>query len=174
MHAAADLFEGATWVLAPSRREYLEMPRPREFQEWIERIGAHPLVMDAELHDEVVAYTSHLPQLVATALASVVLQGAAGEGAPGDSLRLAGGGLRDTTRLAESPYSVWRDICLTNAENIEAALDAMLERLQALRENLRTRELQHEFEAGVRLREKLKLFQDTTKAPRHEGTRRNG
>ena len=154
LHASADLFQAATWILTPSRREHLDASVAVEFRRWIELIGARPLVMDAELHDEIVAFTSHLPQLVATALASVVL-----ERAGDDNLRLAGGGLRDTTRLAESPYSVWRDICLTNSSNIEAALDAMIERLEELRGHLRTRELQHEFEAGLRLREKLQEAQ---------------
>ncbi len=150
-NASADLFRGAAYVLTPSRREHLDTPAAREFQKWLECFGARVVVMDAELHDEVVAYTSHLPQLVATALASTVF-----ERAGDDNLQLAGGGLRDTTRLAESPYSVWRDICLTNTANIDEALGAMLQKLEALRDSLRSRGLQREFEAGLKLRERLK------------------
>lgn len=152
-NASADLFEGATYVLTPTRREHLEKPAAVEFRGWLERLGARVVVMDAELHDEIVAWTSHLPQLVATALATTVL-----ESVSRDNLMLAGPGLRDTTRLADSPYSVWRDICFTNAENIADALNAMMQKLEYLRENLRSRALQTEFEAGQELREKLKLM----------------
>lgn len=150
-NASADLFRGACYVLTPARREHLDAPVARAFRKWLDCFGARVVVMDAELHDEVVAWTSHLPQLVATALASTVLEKVAE-----DNLQLAAGGLRDTTRLAESPYSVWRDICLTNTENIEEALNALLQKLEHLRENLRSRALQQEFEAGKHLRDKLK------------------
>lgn len=150
-NASAELFRGATYVLTPAHRDDFEAPAAREFRDWLERFGARVMIMDAELHDEVVAWTSHLPQLVATALAATVL-----DYARGDDLALAGGGLRDTTRLADSAYSVWRDICLTNTENIDDALEAMLRKLEYLRENLRTRALQQEFEAGQKLRERLR------------------
>jgi prephenate dehydrogenase len=151
--ANPDLFEGATYILTPNSREHLEIPAVVDFRNWLERLGARVVVMDAELHDEVVAWTSHLPQLVATALATTVL-----ENVSRDNLIMAGGGLRDTTRLAESAYSVWRDICFTNSENIADALNVMMQKLEYLRENLRSRALQTEFEAGQELRDKLKLI----------------
>ncbi len=150
-NASADLFCGARYVLTPVRRQDLETPAARDFLGWLERIGARLLVMDAEVHDEVVAWTSHLPQLVATALAAAVL-----EKVRGDDLQLAAAGLRDTTRLAESPYALWRDICLTNTDNIQEALDALLQKLEYLRDNLRSRALEREFEAAQELRERLK------------------
>ena len=154
-NARADLFRGACYILTPLLREHLETPIGREFRAWLDRIGARVVVMDAELHDEVVAWTSHLPQLVATALASTVL-----EKLDGDNLQLAAGGLRDTTRLAGSPYSVWRDICLTNTDNIDQALSAILQKLEHLRDNLRSRALQREFEAGQQLRERLRKLSE--------------
>lgn len=150
-HATPDLFRGATYVLTPTRRQDVETPAARAFLPWLERFGARVTVMDAELHDEVVAWTSHLPQLVATGLAATVA-----EHVSPDNLPLAAGGLRDTTRLADSPYSIWRDICLTNSINILEALDAMLQKLEYLKENLRSRALQQEFEAGQQLRERLR------------------
>ncbi len=151
-NASPDLFERATYILTPSRRHHLETPAGKEFREWLDRLGARVVVMDAGLHDEVVAWTSHLPQMVATALAATVLENVSRE-----DLQLGGSGLRDTTRLAESAYSVWRDICFTNSENIADALNAMIQKLEYLRENLRSRALQTEFEAGQELRSKLKL-----------------
>jgi prephenate dehydrogenase len=149
--AHAGLFAGARWALTPARHADLESPPGRSLREWIERIGAQPVVMDAAVHDEIVAWTSHLPQLAATALAATVLDNL--ESA--DDLHLSASGLRDTTRLAGSSYALWRDICLTNAGNIEEALGAFIQRLEHLRENLRTRELEAEFRSGQTLRDAL-------------------
>ena len=76
------------------------------------------------------AFLSHLPQVTASALTSVV-----GE-AVGEGLRLAGRGLVDTTRLASSPADIWRDICAANADEIGPALDMLIAALQALRDGL--------------------------------------
>ena len=149
--AEPDLFVGARWVLTPWRRAHLETAPAREFLRWIEKLGARPVVMDAELHDQIVAWTSHLPQLAATALASTVAENLNDQ----EDLLLSGGGLRDTTRLAESPYRVWRDIFLTNTENLEVALSALIQKLEHLRENLRTRTLEEEFRRAQDLREKI-------------------
>ena len=169
-NARADLFSGACYILAPLLREHLETPTAQEFRGWLDRIGARVMVMDAELHDEVVAWTSHLPQLVATALASTVVERLAADEFPqaAGGLQLAGSGLRDTTRLAESPYSVWRDICLTNTDYIEQALSAMLQKLEHLRESLRSRAMQLEFEAAQQLRERLKNLTEQESHPGQE------
>ena len=78
------------------------------------------------------AFISHLPQLAASALMETV-----GSAAKADGLKMAGRGLVDTTRLASSPADVWRDICLTNADAIEDALDCLIQRLTQLRGDLR-------------------------------------
>jgi prephenate dehydrogenase len=88
---------------------------------------------------------SHLPQLLAVALAGVVRQQTDESGLP---LTLAGRGLRDALRLAGSPYAVWRDIVLTNTENIEAGLDRLVQQVEFLRAHLRRRELEEEFAAA--------------------------
>jgi prephenate dehydrogenase len=76
------------------------------------------------------AYVSHLPQLTASALMATVGRGAA------SGLRLAGRGLVDTTRLASSPASVWRDIAASNRDYIGEALDVLIATLSELREEL--------------------------------------
>jgi prephenate dehydrogenase len=78
------------------------------------------------------AFVSHLPQLVASALMDTI-----GSAAQGEGLSMAGRGLVDTTRLASSPADVWRDICLTNADAIGDALDCFIARLTQLRGDLR-------------------------------------
>ena len=60
-------------------------------------------------------------------------------------MTLAGRGLPDALRLAGSPYSVWRDIILTNSDNLDRALDQLIQALEQLRGDLRTRALEEEF-----------------------------
>jgi prephenate dehydrogenase len=119
--------------------------RAERFVALLEAIGAHPVWMDAAAHDRAVAVISHLPQLLSVALASLVHQRTDENGLP---LALAGRGLRDTLRLAGSPYNVWRDIVLTNSENIDAALDQLIEQIEQLRSHLRRRELEDDFAAA--------------------------
>jgi prephenate dehydrogenase len=144
--ADAALFEGCTWVLTPAERADLETGQAAEFVGWIRRIGAHPVRMSAEEHDNVVAFTSHLAQLASTAIAATVA-----DSVPGGDLRVAGSGLRDMTRLALGSYELWRDILATNTEPIDRALEAYIQKLEHIRENLRTRQTQAEFERGATL-----------------------
>jgi prephenate dehydrogenase len=60
------------------------------------------------------------------------------------------------TRLADSPYSIWRDICLTNSENIQVALEALIQKLESMKLHLADRELEREFRQASRLRDKLR------------------
>ncbi|HUJ80778.1 MAG TPA: prephenate dehydrogenase dimerization domain-containing protein, partial [Candidatus Acidoferrales bacterium] len=99
-------------------------------------------------HDWAAGVVSHLPQLVAVALSRVVLDETDETGLPAS---LAGSGLRDTVRLAGSPYAVWRDICLTNADNITRALDRVSQAVDYLRTNLTTHELEGEFASANEL-----------------------
>jgi prephenate dehydrogenase len=150
--ADADLFAGRTYVLTPTREEDLRTPNAAEFLQWIERIGASPLVMGPDQHDQVVSFTSHLPQLASTALAATV-----GENLESpEDLEVAGPGLTDTTRLARSSYEIWRDILATNTDSIDRALAAYIARLEHMRENLRTRQMQEQFEAGAALAARLR------------------
>jgi len=142
--ADGDLFRGRTWVLTPDEPGELETPAAAEFRGWLDKMGARLVVLDSEHHDRLVALTSHLAQLASTALASTVADGVTG----GQELRVAGPGLSDMTRLALSSYELWRDILATNSEHIERALTLYIEKLEHVRENLRTRQLQKEFARG--------------------------
>jgi prephenate dehydrogenase len=142
--AGSSLFRGAQYALIGSASAPKDA-RVGKFVALIEAIGAHPLWMDALTHDRAAAVVSHLPQLLAVALACVVRERTDETGLP---LTLAGRGLRDALRLAGSPYAVWRDIVLTNSENIEAALDKLILQAEHLRANLRSRELEAEFTAA--------------------------
>jgi prephenate dehydrogenase len=148
--AAADaaLFRGRTWVLTPDEPAELETPAARDFRGWLERIGANVETLDSDHHDRLVAVTSHLPQLASTALAALV-----GE-VP--RLEVSGSGLADMTRLAGSSYDLWRDILATNYGHIERALADYIQKLEHMRENLRTRQLQKEFERGAAMAGRLR------------------
>ena len=82
---------------------------------------------------------------MAVALAGVVRGQTDQTGLP---LTLAGRGLRDALRLAGSPYSVWRDIILTNSDNLDRVLEQFIQALEQLRGELRTRALADEFAAA--------------------------
>ncbi|MGA8730658.1 MAG: prephenate dehydrogenase dimerization domain-containing protein, partial [Terracidiphilus sp.] len=110
---------------------------------------AETIDLDPARHDELVAWVSHLPQFVATAL-SALLEDQVGN-AP--ELKDVGGrGLREMTRLGASPFSMWRDIAHTNTEPIQTALLALEQRIANLRENLRTPVLRDEFDKANQFR----------------------
>ena len=150
--ADAELFRNACYAIVPSSAADMEDARARAFVRLIESLGAKPCLMDAASHDVAAAYLSHLPQLLSTGLAGMLEEKAGQADLP---LQLAGPGFRDLTRLAESPYSMWRDICLTNSENIQAALDAIIQKLDTIKTHLSTRELEREFDRARKLRARL-------------------
>jgi prephenate dehydrogenase len=147
--AAADLFEGRTWALTPDAAAELETPAARDFRAWLGRIGARVTVLDADEHDRIAAVTSHLPQLASTALASAIAEKL-------NRFEMAGPGLSDMTRLALGSFDVWRDILATNSEHIDRALGLYIQKLEHIRENLRTRQAQEEFERAAKFARRLR------------------
>lgn len=142
--AEATLFRNATWFFVPSSAQQdFQDERIREYRRMLEKIGANVVKIEADRHDRLCAWISHLPQMVSTALAGILMDEF------GDSAELqsiTSRGLREMTRTASSPYSMWRDVAHTNAANIEQALSALEQRLAYIRENLRTQALRDEFE----------------------------
>jgi len=150
--ADANLFHGAAWLFTDAH-DAQRTPRGgelvKEWREWVVAMGAKTIELEPARHDELVAWVSHLPQFVATAL-SAILEEQVG-GAP--ELKDVGGrALREMTRLGSSPFSMWRDIAHTNTDAVEKTLLALEERLALLRENLRTPELRNQFEEANRFR----------------------
>jgi prephenate dehydrogenase len=152
-NADAALFTNARYVLTPLEERHLEDPRIKAFASWVSAIGARPCFMDPARHDRALAFLSHLPQLVSSGLASLIAEENRKSQLP---VELAASGFRDVTRLAESPYSVWRDICLTNLENIQFALEALIEKVAFMKRHLGDSELEREFQQAAKLREELK------------------
>ena len=148
----ANLFRGSVWLFTDdpaAQRTPQSAALVKAWRELVTTMGSKTLDLDPARHDELVAWVSHLPQFLATAL-SALLEEEVGD-AP--ELKDVGGrALREMTRLGASPFSMWRDIAHTNTEAVEAALVALEQRIAHLRENLRTPELRDEFEQANRFR----------------------
>jgi prephenate dehydrogenase len=122
--ARTGLFEGATWVFTPTERT--ERVRLERLSELVTALGAVPVRLDLETHDLIAAAVSHMPHVAACAVALAVGDLASGDTRYGD---LAGGGLRDMTRLAVSPDYLWRDILANNRSNTIVALVRLRQRI---------------------------------------------
>jgi len=152
-NADAKLLEGARYVLTPLLPDHLSDPRVKAFIALLETVGARPFVTEASTHDRAVAFLSHLPQLLSTGLSSMIAEQSVEDFLP---VELAASGFRDVTRLAESPYNLWRDICLTNIENIQSALESLIDKLETMKLHLSDRELERDFKQALKLRERLR------------------
>jgi prephenate dehydrogenase len=151
--AEATLFQGATWLFTPVADG--TSAREDEWRTLVAAFGANVRDIDPARHDEVCAWVSHLPQMLSTALAALLFDTFAADTEGMAAVQAIGGrALRETTRLGSSPYSMWRDVALTNTENLAATLLALEQRLQHIRENLRTPELRTEFSTANRFRAK--------------------
>jgi prephenate dehydrogenase len=142
-YADADLFKNAVWFLTPLPGQNLHDGLFAEFAGWIDQIGARIALLPPDDHDRLCAWISHLPQMISTALAAALVE-EFGEEAP--LLPAGGRALREMTRISASPYSMWRDIAISNRKNLEDVLLKVEQRLAHIRENLATRALAEEFE----------------------------
>lgn len=126
--AQADLFVGRPYVL-----DRVGGALADEFKGWIGRIGGRIVEMSPSQHDATVALTSHLPQLLSTALAAYL---ATQTETPVD--QVFGSGLVDMTRLALSPADLWFSIIETNAANVSRAVESYIDVLNQLKDAIGT------------------------------------
>lgn len=151
--ARVDLFREATVVLTPVEKtdeKALALVKGM----W-QDLGARVLFLSPGVHDELVAFTSHLPHILAISLTNLI-----GELAEKEEriLSLMGEGFRDTTRIAASPPSMWKEICLANREEILSAIKRFKEIFSEMEEALSKEEgdkLLHRFEKAKEIRDKL-------------------
>jgi len=146
--ADPDLFQGAAWFVTPLPGQDVYGGLSGEFLEWVEKIGARIANVPPQEHDQLCAWISHLPQMISTALAASLVD----EFGDAPLLEAGGRALREMTRISSSPYSMWRDIAITNKKNIADALLKLEQRLAHIRENLDSRELAAEFERAHELK----------------------
>ena len=147
-HASADLYQGCVWVLTPlggtAAAEGGQLtPAQRALRAALEAIGARVVLTTAAEHDRVLAYTSHLPQMLSTALSLTLAETFA---AADPALDIHGGGLRTMLRLAGSEPKMWEQIAASNRAHISAALERMEATLRQLRQNLGQPEFRSKFE----------------------------
>jgi prephenate dehydrogenase len=128
--ADGELFRGCTYCLVPGRNAAEETVA--ELEKMVKRIGANPLLIEADEHDNLVAGISHLPMLVSTALVAATINSPSWPG----MMRLAATGFGDITRLASSDPRMWRDICITNKEHIIKWVDLYIEELEKMRSQI--------------------------------------
>ena len=147
--ARPDLFDGRTWIVCTAEGATAPAPEPgrrRLVEQLVTACRARPLAMSTTRHDELLAMTSHLPQLVSSALAGEVVAAfsAAPDAAdlaptademPPPSL-LAGPGLLDMTRIAGSPSELWAQIATMNRVPVQAGLRRLTSRLRELERSL--------------------------------------
>jgi prephenate dehydrogenase len=132
-NAKPDLFERKTWAYVPSGDARLD----NKARAFIGTLGAVPLLVDAEEHDRIVGFTSHLPQLLATAYARCAdeIRGEAFDA-------LTGATSRELLRLGSSEFGFWRDVFAANARNVEPPLRELARLLTAAADALSTGQTQ--------------------------------
>ena len=126
--ARADLFQGRSWILTPSSD--LESESRQLVLELIEHLGATPIELSALDHDRAVARISHLPQIASSLIAKQLT------GTPPEWMELAGQGLRDTTRIAGSDESLWKEIIYSNRSELQQLLVNLQNDLQSMIDSL--------------------------------------
>ncbi|HLA10148.1 MAG TPA: prephenate dehydrogenase/arogenate dehydrogenase family protein [Pyrinomonadaceae bacterium] len=133
--ARSDLFSERAYVLVADQQAITEKPFS-EIKQTLTLLGARVLLMSPAEHDRAMALVSHLPQLLASALASVVISRPDAE----ELLSIVGPGYADMTRLASSSWSIWKDILQTNRIEIANSLDQFIHVLQSVRDEMRLTE----------------------------------
>ncbi|MDE2618384.1 MAG: prephenate dehydrogenase/arogenate dehydrogenase family protein, partial [Burkholderiales bacterium] len=125
-HADPDLYSGKQIILTPLDRTHAAQVQ-QAIDVW-SALGCHVLKMTPESHDAAFAAVSHLPHLIAFALMNAIT----GQNQGKDFLSLAGPGFRDFTRIAASDPHVWRDIMISNREELLTQAKIFQRNLQAL------------------------------------------
>lgn len=133
-NADPDLFENAYWILCPSDAS---PPEPREaLAWWVRMLGAYPLYLEAERHDQISALTTHLPLVVALSLSRLLSERS---GLEPMLARLAAGNFQSMTWAAALPHEMWDGVLQTNRHEVKAAIvefrKALVEIEQLLEDN---------------------------------------
>jgi len=124
--AVDNLFDGKIYFLCPA----IEVSKEKigSLEKLLKKINATPLIIDPEVHDEILAFTSHLPQIIAYLLSYVAINE--------NNIDFFGSGFKDITRIAKSDYNLWVDIVKENNIKIKKALGEFEKTLRDLVEKL--------------------------------------
>ncbi|MFM7468379.1 MAG: prephenate dehydrogenase [Vampirovibrionales bacterium] len=125
------LFVNKRWVLCPTEDVPETHPSFRTFSHFLTSLGVKVLTMPVELHDQTMALVSHLPQLYATALGSLLQ-----EHQPARLLRYTGGGIDDQLRLTGSSHAMWQDIFLANRDHLLPYVEGLIQKFELIKDIL--------------------------------------
>jgi len=123
------LFQDSPFILVPINPKDYHSDRLSNFVDLLNSIGAIVRILGEKEHDWKVGYISHLPHLVSSALVNFISKNDDYE----QILELAGGGFKDTTRIAGSNSKMWVDICLSNQEKLEQILHEFIDEISQLK-----------------------------------------
>lgn len=130
-NATAYLLENAYYIITPT--EQTDPAQTEKFRDFVETLGAIPMVLPYDSHDKATAAISHLPHVIASALVNLVQNA----DDPEETMKtIAAGGFRDITRIASSSPVMWEEICMENKEKILLMLDAYQDSLNQIREKI--------------------------------------
>jgi prephenate dehydrogenase len=148
-HADTDLYEGAV-CFVEKKQNHADDAYQAIVDLW-EGVGSRIIPVDPKTHDEMVARTSHVPHIAASAVAQLIKSYE-------EIKPFIGNGFKDTTRIAEGRPEIWRDICLTNKESVLEGIAHVMERLQFVVDSLEASDgdkLDAFFKAGQDARDKV-------------------
>jgi prephenate dehydrogenase len=130
--ARADLFQGATWILTPTSATSPDVVKMA--QGIVLELGADPKEVPAHDHDRAISSVSHLPQILSSVLAGLM------NDLDEEDISLAGQGLRDMTRLADSNPQLWSELLIANASFLKEDIEKIQENLSLLIAALKSKE----------------------------------
>ena len=152
LNARALLLENAYYILTPAPGVPAE--KISAYRDLVSSLGAIPLVLSCDEHDYVTAAVSHLPHVIASSLVNLIRSS---DSRDGIMKMIAAGGFKDITRIASSSPAMWQQICLTNADNIDALLDAYIASLKSIQEEIRS----HSASCVYDFFEQARLYRDS-------------
>jgi prephenate dehydrogenase len=127
-YAHASIFLGKTCLLTPRKQTHLSQVHKIETM-W-NALGMKVIKLDSAEHDEIVAWVSHLPHVMASAIVNTF------KGKDENWITLSGNGLKDTTRIASGNPEMWKQILLGNRKNLIDSIDQLIAQLNDLKESL--------------------------------------
>lgn len=152
LNSKASLLENAYYILTPTASVSAE--KLEAYRSLVLRLGAIPIILDFQRHDYITAAVSHLPHVIAASLVNLVRDN---DSEDGIMKSVAAGGFKDITRIASSSAGMWQQICLTNSENITALLEAYIDSLTRIREDL----THHRAEGLYNLFDSARIYRDS-------------
>ncbi len=157
MAASTDLFTGALCIITPTA--HTDPQALLTVQRVWEAAGSVVRSVDPFVHDWILGAVSHLPHVAAFALMNALMDLQQRTEGGVELLEYAGGGLRDTTRIAESSLEMWRDIFLGNQDNLLVMIEALEKELQRFKTLIQAKDgpgLEHEIARARAARQRLK------------------